>query len=168
MGARSGEGRATKFLILRIRMVSSKLSLSAYRSNNEYYRIQRIACADEHVDLVRCCRLRHRCHFLALRIISSLYFQGCVQFRSSSYSRVLCPGFLLLLVLVIGYRDPGQNVRYHFELVNAALVPYFTLSSRTPIFNLIFDCYAVRMLDISHSVRDIEHAHSIQSNLIYE
>ena len=41
-------------------------------------------------------------------------------FRSASYSRVFCPGPLLLLVLVIRQRDPGQNIRYHTAFLNAA------------------------------------------------
>ena len=34
-------------------------------------------------------------------------------FKCASYLRMFCPGFLLLLVLIIRYRDPGQNIPYH-------------------------------------------------------
>ena len=41
-------------------------------------------------------------------------------FKSASYLHVFCPRPLLLLALVISYRDPGQNVHCHFALLNIA------------------------------------------------
>ena len=43
-------------------------------------------------------------------------------FRSASYPDCFCPGPLLLLALVIRYKDPGQNVHYHSALRNAAQI----------------------------------------------
>ena len=52
--------------------------------------------------------------------MSAEYNKGCIQ-----ECRLLAsdfPGPLLLIVLVIRYRNLGQNIRYHFALLNAAQV----------------------------------------------
>ena len=42
---------------------------------------------------------------------------------SANYSRFFFSAWVpLLLVLVIRYRDPGQNIRYHLALLYAALM----------------------------------------------
>ena len=55
--------------------------------------------------------------------------QGCVQM--SKASRLFCYGSLLLLALVIRYRDPGQNIRYDW-LSELCLVVTSFLHSRKP------------------------------------
>ena len=51
--------------------------------------------------------------------------------QADHYSRVVCPWSLLLLALVIRYRDPGQTIRYHCT------------SERSPGNNLIRCIYLV-------------------------
>ena len=58
---------------------------------------------------------------------------------SASYSRVFSSGPLLLLSLVIRYRDPGQNIRYHFALLNAVQFIDITDCSRTTNFRHVTD-----------------------------
>ena len=55
----------------------------------------------------------------------------------AAFTSVFCPGPLLLLAPVIRYRDPGQNVRYHFTLLCAALdslcIPHEMKYSQTSV-----------------------------------
>ena len=58
-------------------------------------------------------------HNQTLQQVQSAKYLCCVE-KCKATCDWFCTGSLLLLAFVIWYRDAGQNIRYHFPVLNAA------------------------------------------------